>query len=85
MPRQDPQAVRRDVARRLGEVRRKKGWTQEISAERLRVSLKYMQKLESGAVNLDVLDTDGFRGGFHGRDLRLHLGEGRERQAKGYH
>lgn len=52
--RQDPAQVRRDVGRRIAEIRLGLGLTQEQAAERLRVSAKGYQALELGVQNLTI-------------------------------
>jgi transcriptional regulator with XRE-family HTH domain len=54
--RRKPQSVLRDVGRRIAEIRVSRGMTQEQFAEKvLRVSLKYLQRVEGGAENLTIL------------------------------
>ena len=43
-----------DVGRRIAEQRRARGWTQEVLAEGLGVSLKYVQRIEAGRENLTL-------------------------------
>lgn len=55
MARPDPKRVLRDLGRRIAELRRAQGWTQEELAEHLEFSLKYAQRLERGSENLTVV------------------------------
>ena len=50
----DPERVIANVGRRIAEQRRERGWTQETLAERLDVSLKYVQRIEAGRENLTL-------------------------------
>lgn len=43
-----------DVARRIGEIRVGRGWTQADLADRLGVSLTYLRRCESGLANLSL-------------------------------
>jgi transcriptional regulator with XRE-family HTH domain len=45
---------RRLVGRRISQVRRERGWTQEDLAERLGVSVRYLQAVEAGQENLTL-------------------------------
>jgi transcriptional regulator with XRE-family HTH domain len=51
--RQDPDVVIRAIGRRIAEVRRERGLTQEAFSEVVGVSEKYVQRVESGA-NLSI-------------------------------
>ena len=51
----DPQLVLRGVGRRIAELRRRQQITQAEAAERLGVSVKYWQRLESGTQNLSIV------------------------------
>jgi transcriptional regulator with XRE-family HTH domain len=44
----------RDVGRRVGEERGRRGWTQEQFAEALGYSLKFTQRIEGGRENLTI-------------------------------
>jgi len=55
----DPYRVVRWVGGRVAERRRSIGLTQEELAERLDVSIKYLQRLEAGAENLTVRSVVG--------------------------
>jgi len=44
----------RDVGRRVGEERGRRGWTQEQFAETLGYSLKFTQRIEGGRKNLTI-------------------------------
>jgi transcriptional regulator with XRE-family HTH domain len=44
----------RDLGRRIAELRASRDLTQEEFSERLRVSLKYIQRIEAGSENLTV-------------------------------
>ena len=46
--------VRRDVGRRVAELRRAAGLTQDAYAERLNCSVKYVQRVERGDENLTL-------------------------------
>jgi transcriptional regulator with XRE-family HTH domain len=50
----DPARVRRAVGRRVAELRVETGLTQEQLAEKLDVSLKYIQRIERGDENLTI-------------------------------
>ena len=52
--RPDVARLKRHVAARIAEIRRTQGWTQEVLAERLGVSLRYMQSVEAGTQNLTL-------------------------------
>ena len=55
MARRDPPArVIHRVGRRVAELRRGKGWTQERFAERMRTSVQWVSRIESGTVNLTI-------------------------------
>lgn len=55
MARRDPPArVIHRVGRRIAELRRGKAWTQEKFAERLRTSVQWVSRIESGVVNLTL-------------------------------
>ena len=49
-----PERVLRAVGRRVGELRRERGLTQEQLAEILELSVRYVQFVESGEENLTV-------------------------------
>lgn len=56
MRQQNPERVLKDVGRRVAELRRKVGMTQQRFAEDvLGMSLKYLQAVEAGRENLSVL------------------------------
>jgi ribosome-binding protein aMBF1 (putative translation factor) len=44
----------RDVGRRVGEERTRRGWTQEVFAEALNYSLKFVQRIEAGRENMAI-------------------------------
>lgn len=50
----DPTRVTRWVGLRVAERRHAAGWTQEVLAERLGVSVKYLQRIEAGTENLTI-------------------------------
>jgi transcriptional regulator with XRE-family HTH domain len=50
----DAGRVIQNVGRRVAELRIERGWTQEMLAERLGVSLKYVQSVEAGRENLTL-------------------------------
>lgn len=43
-----------NVGRRVAELRRGQGWTQEELAARASVTLKYLQRVEAGSENLTI-------------------------------
>jgi transcriptional regulator with XRE-family HTH domain len=43
-----------DLGRRVAELRRERGWTQEVLANRLGMQVQSLQKIERGAANLTV-------------------------------
>ncbi|HJL26627.1 MAG TPA: helix-turn-helix transcriptional regulator, partial [Polyangiaceae bacterium LLY-WYZ-15_(1-7)] len=47
-------AVLRDLGRRVAELRTRRGWTQQVFAEKADFSVKYLQRIESGRANLSV-------------------------------
>ncbi|MBS2026464.1 MAG: helix-turn-helix transcriptional regulator [Deltaproteobacteria bacterium] len=49
-----PDNVKLQVARRLAELRRQAGFTQEDFATRIEVTVKYLQKVERGRQNLTL-------------------------------
>lgn len=51
---EDPDEVVRDVGKRIGEIRRGLGLTQEQVAERLGMTLKGYQFIEQGVQNLTI-------------------------------
>ena len=51
--RERPERVIADVGRRVAEVRRELGWTQQEAAEHLRMPLKNLQRIEAG-MNLTI-------------------------------
>jgi transcriptional regulator with XRE-family HTH domain len=55
VPIQNPKRVLRDVGRRVAEIREAAGKTQEKFSVQLKVSLKYLQRVEAGTENLTVL------------------------------
>jgi transcriptional regulator with XRE-family HTH domain len=50
---EDPDRVIADVGRRVAEIRRELGWTQQEAAEHLRMPLKNLQRIEAG-MNLTI-------------------------------
>lgn len=50
----DPERVLDDVGRRVGEIRRARGWTQQDLADSLEVTLRHVQAVEGGAQNLSL-------------------------------
>lgn len=54
MARPSPARVRRDLGRRVGELRAGLGLTQERLAERLHVSPRWLQSVEAGRENLTI-------------------------------
>lgn len=53
--RTDPRRLLRDVGRRIAEARRRRGLTQEQLAELLRVSERYLRRIEAGEENLTLM------------------------------
>jgi transcriptional regulator with XRE-family HTH domain len=51
--RQNPDSAIRAIGRRIADLRRERGFTQEQFAEKVGVSEKYLQRVESGA-NLSI-------------------------------
>lgn len=47
----DPERVLDDVGRRVGEIRRGRGWTQQDLADVLEVTLRHVQAVEGGTQN----------------------------------
>ena len=47
-------AILRAVGARVAELRRERGMTQDVFAQRLQVSTKYIQRLEQGSENLTL-------------------------------
>jgi putative transcriptional regulator len=45
---------RRRLGQRVAQVRRERGWTQEALAERLDVSVRYLQAIEAGEENMTL-------------------------------
>jgi transcriptional regulator with XRE-family HTH domain len=43
-----PERVILDVGRRIGELRRDRGWTQEKAAERMKLEVRDLQRIEAG-------------------------------------
>ena len=50
----DAARIIKNVGRRVAELRTERDWTQEMLAERLDVSLKYVQSVEAGRENLTL-------------------------------
>lgn|SRR5579872_1409049 len=50
----DPDRAPKDVGRRIAELRRERGWTQEHLAERLGLQANNLQRIELGMQNLTV-------------------------------
>lgn len=50
----DPDDLLRDIGRRVAELRAGRGWTQQQFAEALDVSVRYVQDIEAGRMNLSV-------------------------------
>ena len=49
----DPELAVKNIGRRIGKIRKKKGWTQQEFADRAKVGVGYISKLEMG-LNLTV-------------------------------
>ena len=54
MGRTDPERILADFGRRVAELRRERGWVQSELAERLGVTLGYVQRVEAGRENLTI-------------------------------
>jgi UDP-N-acetylglucosamine 1-carboxyvinyltransferase len=54
VPKLDPDRCTRDVGRRIAELRRHRGWTQEQLAERLGIQANNLQRIELGMQNLTL-------------------------------
>jgi transcriptional regulator with XRE-family HTH domain len=50
----NPERVRRDIGRRVAELRVARELTQERLAEKAAVSVKYLQRVEAGRENLTI-------------------------------
>lgn len=50
----NPARLIQNVGARLGEIRRAQGMTQQNVADRLEVTLRYVQKVEAGEANLTL-------------------------------
>jgi len=50
----DPQRALKDVGRRIAELRRERGWTQEVFAARLGIQPNSLQRIETGRQNVTV-------------------------------
>lgn len=50
-----PENIMANVGRRVAEVRLLKGLTQEELAEQIRISLRYLQKVERGQSNMTLM------------------------------
>ena len=50
----DPTKLRRRVGARIAELRVARGWTQEMLAEQIEVSPRYLQAMEGGQENLTL-------------------------------
>jgi transcriptional regulator with XRE-family HTH domain len=50
----DPERVARALGRRIAELRTDHGWTQDLFAERLGVSVQYLRRIELARTNLTV-------------------------------
>jgi transcriptional regulator with XRE-family HTH domain len=46
--------IRRDVGRRVAELRGERAWTQERLAEKLGIGTRYLQRIEAGQINLTL-------------------------------
>jgi transcriptional regulator with XRE-family HTH domain len=64
--------VRRDVGRRIAELRQKAGLTQDQLAEILDHSVKYQQRLERGDENLSLEQLTEIAYGLGARVIELH-------------
>lgn len=54
MRKENPARVIKDVGRRVAELRRARGWTQEELAVQLSVSVQYVRRVEGGGENLTI-------------------------------
>lgn len=50
----DPARLIQSVGRRLGDLRRERGLTQQEVADRLEVTMRYVQRVEAGEANLTL-------------------------------
>jgi len=56
----DPERLLRDAGRRLAEFREERGLTQQELADKLGVSMRYVQSVEAGAENLTLRSLAGY-------------------------
>lgn len=68
---EDPGQVTRDVGRRIAEIRRGLGLTQEQASERVGLSLKGYQFIERGVQNLTIRTLVRVANAFHVRTAEL--------------
>lgn len=54
MPRNNPDELLRGIGRRVAELRRSRGWTQEDLADRMEVTARHIQAVEAGRENMSV-------------------------------
>lgn len=52
---QSADVISRSLGRRIAELREGRAWTQQAFADRLGVTLKYVQRLEAGSENLTIV------------------------------
>jgi len=52
---QSAEVISRSIGRRIAELRGARDWTQQAFADHLGVTLKYVQRLESGSENLTIV------------------------------
>lgn len=60
MPSKIESAIARGVGRRIAELRRAHGWTQERLAEAADISLRHVQSVEGGTQNMTILSLERF-------------------------
>jgi transcriptional regulator with XRE-family HTH domain len=78
--REDPDEILRAVGRRIADLRRAAGWTQQDFAARLGVSVRYLARLEAGGQNLTVHRLAWLAQAFELRVVDLLLPAGPERK-----
>ena len=62
MTREDPTVLLRNIGLRIAELRGKRDWSREALAEKLKVSARYVGRIETGGQNLSVISASrGFK------------------------
>ncbi len=54
MTREDPTVLLKNIGLRIAELRGKRDWSREALAEKLKVSARYVGRIEAGGQNLSV-------------------------------